>query len=63
MMHDSRSSQKTNYIIRDGGLACVASKRFREIWEQRKTEERDFPVILCFRTAQKRLLRRLEVVR
>ena len=36
----------------------LRSKRFRWVWEQRKTEER--PVILHSRTAQKRLLRRLQ---
>ena len=59
--------------------SSLRSKRFRRVWEQRKTEERGFryfacaenvarakkrtvgvpPVILCSRTAQKRLLRTL----
>ena len=63
------------------GHYCLRSKRFRRVWEQRKTEERGFryfafakmgrepkkknvhrPVILCSRTAQKRLLRRLRTL-
>ena len=56
----------------------LRSKRFIGVWEQRETEERDFryfacaengarakkdyPVILCSRTGQKRLLRRLKCV-
>ena len=61
-------------------LISLRSKRFRRVWEHRKTEERGSqyfacaengarakkrtvsihrPVILCSRTAQKRLLRRL----
>ena len=45
MMHDSRSSQKTNYIIRDllWSWSSLRRKRFREIWGQRKTEEQKKP--------------------
>ena len=64
------------------GACSLRSKRFRGVWGQRKTEERDFdyftheengartkterwgyrPVILCSRTPQKRLLRRLRSI-
>ena len=56
--------ESPHHKILSSDLVSLRNKRFRVVSEQKKTEERDLPlVILCSETARKRLLRRLPQTR